>query len=657
MVATLVICLPSKHSGGELIVHHQGQVQTIEMPGAASGLETDFAAFYADCQHEVKPLLSGYRLCLTYNLVLAKPRSETVAKAPDFKDATKLAALVLSQWETKASNKDDSPKKLAVMLDHRYTEAGLSINTLKGVDLAKANVLFEAAEQSNCDAYLALLTLYQSGEALGGDDDYRYGYGSRRSYYSRYDDEDEDSDSDETDSKGGSEHEMGEIYDTSLNARNWSDRKGKKVTLGRIPFDEDEILSADSLTASDPSREEFEGYTGNAGMTLERWYHRAAIVLWPRSHQYQIWCEAGTDAAIFGLTQMVSKLKKAKKGQSELLTECRSFASNVIDSWVPGDAGTQWDPSEPNILEKEKLDRSPIWDLILKLDAPTLIDRLIEEVMVADRSLSFSTAFLNGIAELGSKQVEQSIHSMIAKSNKVTLERNVVIFLKLAMLSNQGKSLAGLCKKIAEVLVEAIERTDSTGVQYWDAPKIDRAGLLVAMSHSLVMLENDKLLNRFLSWQSIHSRYDLVEVNIPAAIKLMTLLKDRVKGNKPIRMWVDSLRKELESRTREEPAQPTNWRRASKLSCDCADCIRLSAFLADPTQPEARFPLAKHRRQHLHGIIDGNKCDCTHTTLRVGSPQVLVCKKTTASYEQACKTYAADLKHLVTIRKLDDSLS
>ena len=45
MVATLVICLPSKHSGGELIVHHQDQVRTIEMPGAAAGLETALKSF------------------------------------------------------------------------------------------------------------------------------------------------------------------------------------------------------------------------------------------------------------------------------------------------------------------------------------------------------------------------------------------------------------------------------------------------------------------------------------------------------------------------------------------------------------------------------------------------------------------------------------
>jgi hypothetical protein len=41
-------------------------------------------------------------------------------------------------------------------------------------------------------------------------------------------------------------------------------------------LDETEIVTDTALDAGDPSEEDFEDYTGNAGMTLERWYHRAA---------------------------------------------------------------------------------------------------------------------------------------------------------------------------------------------------------------------------------------------------------------------------------------------------------------------------------------------------------------------------------------------
>ena len=55
MVATLVVSLPSVHKGGELIVSHEGQRQKIEFAGAAKEYELSYAAFYADCEHEVPP--------------------------------------------------------------------------------------------------------------------------------------------------------------------------------------------------------------------------------------------------------------------------------------------------------------------------------------------------------------------------------------------------------------------------------------------------------------------------------------------------------------------------------------------------------------------------------------------------------------------------
>src|SRR5512146_1437616 len=72
-------------------------------------------------------------------------------------------------------------------IDHRYTQEGLSADKLKGIDRARANVLFEAAEQADCVAHLALVTLWQSGAAEEDYDDYSYGRG-RRYHWSDEDD-------------------------------------------------------------------------------------------------------------------------------------------------------------------------------------------------------------------------------------------------------------------------------------------------------------------------------------------------------------------------------------------------------------------------------------------------------------------------------------
>ena len=163
----------------------------------------------------------------------------------------------------------------------------------------------EAARQVDCKAYLALLTFWESGSAED-DGDYGYGYGrSRRRWY----DEEEDEDDEEEDDGGGL-HEMGEVFESSLSAEHWSDSAGQSLPIGTLSVEEDELLDPESLREVDPE-EEFEGYTGNAGMTLERWYRHAAIVLWPVRKHFDVLCNEDSHKVVPVLEQMVARWKKS----------------------------------------------------------------------------------------------------------------------------------------------------------------------------------------------------------------------------------------------------------------------------------------------------------------------------------------------------------
>lgn len=68
---SLVVCLPSAHSGGELLVRHEGTTVTFDWSTASvSSSCIQWAAFYSDCEHEVLEVTSGHRLTLTYNLYI-----------------------------------------------------------------------------------------------------------------------------------------------------------------------------------------------------------------------------------------------------------------------------------------------------------------------------------------------------------------------------------------------------------------------------------------------------------------------------------------------------------------------------------------------------------------------------------------------------------
>ncbi|MGH9162146.1 MAG: 2OG-Fe(II) oxygenase [Vicinamibacteraceae bacterium] len=72
MFGTLVVVLPSAHRGGDLILRHAGREISANL-STTEVSELTFAAFYADCEHEARPITSGNRVCLVYNLV--QPRT------------------------------------------------------------------------------------------------------------------------------------------------------------------------------------------------------------------------------------------------------------------------------------------------------------------------------------------------------------------------------------------------------------------------------------------------------------------------------------------------------------------------------------------------------------------------------------------------------
>lgn len=631
MVATLVIALPAEHEGGELIVSHAGQKQTIVFTGAASGHELSYAAFYADCEHEVRPVRSGFRLCLTYNLTLAGARGKKGIPAPSYGENAAAIGKLLSGWSRTAD-----PPKLAVTLEHRYTQEGLSIDKLKGVDRARAEVLFVAAEQADCVAHLALVTLWQSGSAEGGYDEYSYGRG--RGY--RWSDDDDEEDYDET----GGDYEMGEIFDSNLSAEHWSDRQGKKVQLGEIHLEAAEIIADAALDEGDPSREEFEGYTGNAGMTLDRWYHRAAVVIWPRTRHFQVLCNAGTDASIGGLEAMVKRCKRAKKAEREgLRQECLSFALAIIDSWSP--VSRDYWPDKPEGGRQKVFAK-----LLCQLDDAELVRWFLAKVVSIDGGVQLDPSFVEFCTGHGWATFEAELANVFGAATAGTVQRNAALLRILCVLRDKNAERIEICRRLSDRCVEALEALDKQSLaRNWQLGELDRGALLGSLVEAMIAVGAEKPLARLIDHALASDKYDLTDAHLAAVFAVESRLAKRPGADGAISHWLAECRRELENRTAQAPQKPTDYRRADKLSCKCRDCQALSAFLADPDQREARFPLAKERRRHVHNIIQSNHCDCTHVTEHRGSPHTLVCTKTTASYDASRKIHERDLKNLSRI--------
>ena len=300
MVATLVISLPVAGTGGELVIRHKQSEAVIDLR-TDDPSELAFAAFYADCVHETRPVASGHRIVLVYQLVTGDGSDGGMQRAPDYDAVTERIAALLAQWDRSTVNAE----KIVWLLEHEYSEEGLSFAGLKNTDAAVARALAEAARRADCALYAAILHIEEACVAE---------YPQDLPYGVDLDDGD---------------LEAGEVIESDHWLDDWVAPDGARPEYGKLPLRAGELLPTGALDGVDPDDEWENEATGNAGVEIERAYRSAALVLWPRDKAIATLAGGGTGAMAAYVSDELerSDLSDAEHGR------LRALATQLIDAW------------------------------------------------------------------------------------------------------------------------------------------------------------------------------------------------------------------------------------------------------------------------------------------------------------------------------------
>ncbi|HXD87060.1 MAG TPA: hypothetical protein VN641_11235 [Urbifossiella sp.] len=109
MLGTLVVCLPSRFSHGQLLVSHRGVIQEFDWASAISKQDSPnqlhWAAFFGDVNHQIKSVWSGARVTLSY---LLRRGGNGAPMRPNKK--VNLAPQIQEAWQTLLADKEFLPK-------------------------------------------------------------------------------------------------------------------------------------------------------------------------------------------------------------------------------------------------------------------------------------------------------------------------------------------------------------------------------------------------------------------------------------------------------------------------------------------------------------------------------------------------------------------
>ncbi|MBL4761443.1 MAG: 2OG-Fe(II) oxygenase [Gammaproteobacteria bacterium] len=672
MVATLIIALPSEHSGGTLIVEHQGQQKKISFGGVKSGEHMQYAAFFSDCQHEVKPIKEGYRVCLVYNLLVkrTKKQSHVVTSSTD------ALTSLLAEWHQQQD-------KLVFVFDHQYTQAQLALNYMKAQDHEACRQLLAAAKAANYDAHLALLSFYEIGEPECQDDD-AYGYRSSRNYYYHYDedmDEEEDEDEESDTSKGDDDYAscpMEHVVEEYYSADYWSTPEGESKQLPDIAIAESSIVANVAFKALKADETEYEGYMGNYGPTLERWYRRAALVLWPTSAALDIYLKAGLLASATALQDGCEKIEKNKnlKDKKEQTQQYLSFAKTVLGSekfFTNGHRQTRYlygQQDQPNsgdsaltllmksfvILQDEKLSRTllghPFHVLLEGTEGAGLV-KLLNSYGWAKFKPELLSLFKNALGKTKDESADQE------SEDDLYLLIQLIAGMHQTLTTNEQKGSGKF-----EILKACAEQVKIRLIR-WHTADCLRVRRISAKSEnpsralSILFKTGDRLFDDPEGWVNTlcqpSKQNSLHGVLIPLIQEFLLGFNKKSAAGSLMLYFLNQMKLYLEDLTKAEIQSPTDWKINAQWECTCADCGLLRIFISNPEQQQMRVKMAKARRQHMHNTIDSvfedeGIPDLEHVTERGGSPLTLVLTKNRDSHQTALRQRKLEIKVLGQLR-------
>ena len=620
MFATLIIVLPSIYTGGALLVRHRDREARLEL-SCPEPSQVAFAAFYADCVHEVLPITSGYRLALVYNL--RRQGRGQLPEPPNYDTEQTRVATLLRQWSAaKDAPDDDSPEKLLYPLEHAYTPAELAFEALKGADAAVADVLVAAASAADCDLYLALVSITESGSA-----EHIGYYGSRRRRWS--DEEDEE------------DFEVSEVHDRHETLSDWRRPNGSQLELGDLPFTEDELCPPDAFEDLEPDEQYFHEATGNEGASFERTYRRAALVLWPRARRLAVLNQAGLAVTLPYLGELTGRWAQSGAGPaSPLWREAHELSSHMLRAW-PRQIG--WYPGRT----EARSDAATLLTLLSQLQDTARIDTFLDILAAGAYSKGDNVAIVRAAGLLPPERAAALLEHLIASQAATNLSAcgDLLVRSVAARVTGRAADLSRAATALVEALPGDPARTPRRDP--WGRSLPVEPGFLVDLLTALGQIDvalADRAVDCILAWPQT---YEPDAVLVPAVLGLSGPAAHQAAA--AVQRLRTAALEHLRSRIAEPLEPPRDWARASAIACPCAHCRELSHFLADPDRQSWTFKAPETGRRHLEESIQRSGCDLDLVTDRRGRPYSLVCTKNQASYDRRAQQRQHDLAHLAQL--------
>ncbi|KOR30767.1 hypothetical protein TI05_13440 [Achromatium sp. WMS3] len=431
---------------------------------------------------------------------------------------------------------------------------------------------------------------------------YRPGYGEtkyygnygRRRYSSRYDEYDED-DLDESDFEE-CDVDTEEVYAHSL-----IDITGEKLKLNKLTLDEDKLIAKTPLREGPGYGYSISEATGNEGATKDLWYHRGAVILWPKERSFELATKMDVEYAIHLLQ---TELQQPKPKNNKYGRHIIQLAAHIIK---------KHHDYEINGIATE----------IIQIGNIPLLKEFLQKYM--SRGFDVDAKIIKQILErFGWQHFAETIHNYLIKQNSIQWLKSLM--LEYAYIPEDGIPL--MSEWVTELWQAELEP------KYGHNSYTQKSITNVIPTVLWLNLDNliDKIIERLATQEAPEF---LTDTYGPALVDILKMLKKHYYDPLSFKKFTDDIQKRIATTLPKAPDAPTNWAREGRLNCDCPFCTKINEFLPDPKQDKIIFSKTlKRNLTHIESEISKSQVDLEVIIRRTPPKFEGICKKNSSNYNR-----------------------
>ncbi len=402
---------------------------------------------------------------------------------------------------------------LTYLLDHSYSEQNLSMANLKHGDFAKASVLLNAAANSGCQAYLCLATYYRTSTA-----------------------------------------------------------DGTKINVKKIHLDADDLLAKVPLVDGPGRGYSISEATGNEGATKDLWYHRGAVIMWPKERELDLVAKMDVD---YGIHVLKRSMQDQNKLEGEYRQQLIRLANHIVET-------------QPSYRNED------ISAELINLDDIELIKKALYR-QTNSYSIDIDPNLFIKVAErFGWEHFAKEVQLRITAQNGLQWLDSLLQTGKSISDEGQGLMRKWVASRWQQSLTSAMQSVAEPALPS-NARARDRYKYQVARFHTEKSAKQDEIiylvrLTSCLNMEALASKAIerlvdppeetfLTETYGPAIISALKSLKKKEHNQTIAQQFAAAVRQCIQAAYPNPPEPPQDWSREGQLDCDCKFCTEVNEFL------------------------------------------------------------------------------